>query len=331
MSSSGSFHPVVPQITDPELAPSSPYVARPYNGGPHHPGYGPQMGAYPPNAMAGYPRGGYPDPGVYKGHYPAPHQAPHPPQHAQAYAAATPQTMEEGGAQPTQASAKGSFFQEHKFAIIIAVIILLIVIVIIYMYMSRRSDKKKKAIEEEGPGDPGATTPEGTDQEELKRLRDMRRAAKGAAAAAAGGAGGAGAAGGATPTPAPMAAPAPAPMAAPAAHAAPAHAAHMTGPPTHAQPPQQAAYIQQSQQAGAPRRGQAAPAAAAQRPARQTPAAAATAPQQRPAVPQQRPAAATPMAPPQHAPAPEEQQVDEDMDALVNSLTDEARASEAND
>jgi len=77
---------------------------------------------------------------------------------------------------------KGGFFSEHKIAIIIAVIVLLIFVVVIFVYMTRKGDKKAPP-----PGPPArpatgdTSNPESVNIEELRRLRETRRRARAAA------------------------------------------------------------------------------------------------------------------------------------------------------
>jgi hypothetical protein len=66
-----------------------------------------------------------------------------------------------------------SQFQSHKFTIIIAIVVILIVLIVLFMYLTRRGGKKAA----DPPIESGAAPPpdETVDLEELARLRAVRR------------------------------------------------------------------------------------------------------------------------------------------------------------
>ena len=189
------------------------------------------------------------------------------------------------------------FYQNHKFAIIVSVVILLIVIVVLFMYLTRKEKKKTAAAAEDGdiPPQPG---PEDVNLDELNRLRDMRRQAREQRVA---------------PATLPQR-PAPAQRVAPATLPQRPAPAQRVAPATLPQRPAPAVYT---------------PAQIVHAPA-QAPAQIVHTPVQAPAqivhAPAQAPVEQVLAQEPQEA---AESQVDNDMNALISSLTDEVAASEA--
>ena len=82
-----------------------------------------------------------------------------------------------GGPHPIEQT-RGSFFSDHKFAIIVSVVVLIILIVILYVYLTRRGDNRKSNVSSEKSSQRGGQSGiphEKVDVEELNRLRAERQ------------------------------------------------------------------------------------------------------------------------------------------------------------
>jgi hypothetical protein len=96
-----------------------------------------------------------------------------------------------GGSGPPPKGGKGSFFAQHRFALLVAGVVLVVLAVVLYVYLSRRGGDpqgktKGRGAKEAHPEDLGTTPAGGVDLEELSRLRAVRRQARGGGAPGAG-------------------------------------------------------------------------------------------------------------------------------------------------